>query len=237
MPDSGPNVTFEEWCKDVIIWKAFSIYRQYWDSVKKEIRPSGMRRETKLWMSLRVGTSSLKTILVWQGKMESAGNSSDHRCNTRLSNEAGDETCCSLGVLTHSAFCKPMSVFWSQLPLLITALFSWFTCLFVCSDKPFTDFFVHNVQNCPEGYMKIIWYLCSELKTVNPFLLHFAFCPVHPSPKPKFCVQTHGLLYFSLNFILPFQLELDKVKRHFFSVLFFPVGVQELERDVINSCP
>lgn len=85
--------------------------------------------------------------------------------------------------------------------------------------------------------MKIILYLRSELKIVNHFLLYFAFCPVHPNPKCKFHVQTHGHPYFSLNFILSFQLQLDKIKRQFFSVQFFSEGAQALERGAINSCP
>lgn len=55
--------------------------------------------------------------------MESAGNSSDHRCGTRLLNYTEDVNCCSPGMLTHTAFCKPISLFWSQLPELFAALF------------------------------------------------------------------------------------------------------------------
>lgn len=158
--------------------------------------------------------------------MESAGNSSDHRCDTGLSNYTEDANCCSPGMLTHSAFCKPTSVFWSQLPRLFTALFPWFTCLFVCSGNPFTDFLVCNLQNFPEGYRKIIMYVCSEVKIKNQFLLHFAFCHVQPNSKHIFHVQSCGYLYFSLNLIWSFQPELDKIKRQFFFERLFPERVR-----------
>lgn len=68
--------------------------------------------------------------------------------------------------------------------------------------------------------MKIILHLCSELKIINHFLL------VYPNPKPKPHVLTHGHLYFILNFILSFQLELDKDKNQFLPVQLFPEGVR-----------
>lgn len=108
------------------------------------------------------------------------------------------------------------------------SLFPWFTCLFVCSGNLFTDFVACNLQNFPEGYRKIIMYLCSEVKMKKWFLLPFAFCQVQPNSKHKFHVQSCG--YFSSNFILSFQPELDKIKRQFFSEQLFPEGVKDLER-------
>lgn len=160
--------------------------------------------------------------------MESAGNSSDHRWDTGLSNYTEDVNCCSPGMLTHSAFCKPISVFWSQLPELFAALFLWFTCLFVWAGNLFTDFVVCNLQNFPEGYRKIIMYLRSEVIIKNWFLLHFAFCQVQPNSKYKFHVQSCGYLYFSHNVIQSFQPELHKIKRQFFSEQLFPEGVKDL---------
>lgn len=169
--------------------------------------------------------------------MESAGNSSDHRCDTGLSNYTEDVNCCSPGMLTHSAFCKPTSVFWSQFPWLFTALFPWFTCLFVCSGNLFTDFFLGNLQIFPEGYREIIMYKRSEIKIKDWFLLYFAFSQVQPKSKHKFHIKSRGYLYFSLNVIQSFQSELDKIKRQFFSEQLFPEGIKDLERGTISSCP
>jgi len=47
--------------------------------------------------------------------------------------------------------------------------------------------------------MKIILYLCSELKIINHFLLHFAFCLLHLIPKPKFHVPLMAISISALT--------------------------------------